>query len=314
MSFVNLLLVVMELNQLPEGYEIPPHRQKIRRTKFESPTEKLQYDADNLIALAQKVFREKGIMVSPVDLITRKDDDVDVLKREIAIRLKTVPATNEATTLGAVDALAVQAAVSAHAKPTEAYEVDPRLVALKSQYEDLSDADRTYKGKVRTWPEVARAIPNMPDFLEGLSTLTEPKPYFLNEKGQLVVGDGFAESPKATLGLNYHKSRTAQTRISYLDQEGTAVVVNGDDTEIPADAKVLSEKGLIKLDEEYRRVNKGQFEKANWTWTESGKNPSVARAASWGCAGVFFSEDFHCSGSDFLGSRGVLRVNLNFES
>lgn len=200
----------------------------------------------------------------------------------------------------------------AYENPLEAQEMDPRLYVLKEQYNLLYENDRTYNGKVRTWAEVTKAIPDMPDFLEGVATLTEAKVCFLNEKGQLVIGDGCAEPPKATLELDYHKSRTAQTRISYLDNEGNLVVVNGDDTEIPADAKVLSEKGLPRLDEEYRRVNKGQFEKKNWVWTENGRGASVALSAVWDEDWVCSLERDSCHECNYLGSRGVLRVNLNF--
>lgn len=196
-----------------------------------------------------------------------------------------------------------EAEVSAYANPLE----DPRLAIFKAQYDLLSVKDRTCKGKVRTWPEVAKAIPNMPDFLAGLSTLTKAQPYFLNEKGQLVVGDGCAEPSRLTFGLNYHESRSAQTRISYLDDEGELVVVTGDDIKIPSDAKILSEKGLVTR-EEYNRVNKGQFDKANWIWIESGKNPSVASDACRGGGGANSSERIDTR------SRGVLRVNLNFGS
>lgn len=80
----------MEFNKLPEGYEGPQKR----RTEFKSPEEKQGYDADNLIALAQKISREKGIAVSPASLITRYDD-VAALSKAIAIRLKAKPAADE---------------------------------------------------------------------------------------------------------------------------------------------------------------------------------------------------------------------------
>lgn len=192
--------------------------------------------------------------------------------------------------------------------------VDFRITAFKGQYEALSGADRTYNGEVRSWQEVLNAIPNMPDFLTGVESLEQAQVYFLNEQGQLLVGDGCAEPLEKTLGWNYHKSRTEATRISYVDSEGKIVVVDDDDTEIPSEAEVISERGLITL-KECGRVNKGQFEKAKYIWTESGKTPSRARFACWGYVSVFWRANrYSGAGNDDRGSRRVLKVNLNFES
>lgn len=85
----------MALNQLPEDYDEANLGPQKRRTEFESEEAKLAYDADNLIALAQKISREKGIAVSPESLITRADDDVNALRRAIAIQLKAKPKAKE---------------------------------------------------------------------------------------------------------------------------------------------------------------------------------------------------------------------------
>lgn len=87
----------MEFNKLEKGIvrtdgSNPYAGDKMRRTQFESEAEKLAYDADNLIVLAQKISKEKGIAVSPESLISRDDDDVAALRKTIAIRLKTAPA------------------------------------------------------------------------------------------------------------------------------------------------------------------------------------------------------------------------------
>lgn len=199
--------------------------------------------------------------------------------------------------------------------PVEVQETDPRLTALKVQYEAFSEVDRTYKGKIRSWEEVLNAVPNMPDFLAGMNSLEDAQVYFLNEEGQLVLGDGCAEPPGETLGWNYHKSRTEATRISYIDGGGKIVVVDDDDIEIPSETQVISQRGLITL-EEYQRVNKGQFEKVKIIWTESGKNPSVARSAGWNRDDVLWSANGspNYENDDNSGSRRVLRVDLNFES
>jgi hypothetical protein len=211
-----------------------------------------------------------------------------------------------------VEDTATQAIVGEErAKVSEVYE-NPRLVPLKEQYEALSEEDRTHDGKIRSWQEVVNAIPNMPDFLAGVESLEQAQVYFLNEEGQLVLGDGCAEPLEETLGWNYHKSRTEATRISYIDNEGNVVVVDDDDTKIPS-AQVISERGLITL-EEYLRVNKGQFEKDRVIWVESGKNPSRARAADWRNVAVAWRDNNYPNyGDAYRGSRRVLRVNLNFE-
>ncbi len=198
-------------------------------------------------------------------------------------------------------------------EPIETQETDPRLASLKEQYEALSGADRTHDGKIQSWQEVLSAITNIPDFLAGVESLEQAQVYFLNEEGQLVLGDGCAESLEKTQGRNYHKSRTEATRISYIDSEKKVVVVDDDDTEIPSEAQVISQRGLITL-EEYQRVNKGQFEKEKYIWTESGKNPSVARYSDWNSDDVLWVDNFPDRGDGGRGSRRVLRVNLNFES
>ncbi len=185
-----------------------------------------------------------------------------------------------------------------HEESTKAQETDPRLTALQRQYEALSEADRIHDGKILSWQEVLSAIQDMPDFLAGVESLEQAQVYFLNEEGQLVLGDGCAEPLEETLGWGYNKSRTEATRIFYIDSEGKVVVVDDDDTEIPSDeAQVISQRGLITIDE-YQRINKGQFERTQYIWPENGKNnpPTFQFKA------------------DNRGSRCVLRVNLNFGS
>ena len=195
----------------------------------------------------------------------------------------------------------------------EAQESDPRLTALQGQYDALSGADRTYGGKIRSFDEVLKAVPNVDNLLAEMATLEDGICYFLSEEGELILGDGCAEPLEKTLGWNYHKSRSEAVRVSYVDDQGKVVTVEGDDTEIPEEAKIVSERGLITL-EEYRRVNKGQFEKDKIIWTESGKNPSVARYACWDDGGVGSDGNLPYGESGYRGSRRVLRVTLNFES
>lgn len=216
-----------------------------------------------------------------------------------------VPGLAAAVNKGLVDA----------AKPTtEVINENPLLAAFQEQYEALSEADRTYNGKIKNWEEVRAAIPDMADFLVGVESLEQAQIYFLNEEGQLAIGNGCAEPPDQT--LNYHQSRYNATRISYIDSNGKVVIVDGDDTEIPSEAQVLSVRGLLTI-EEYKRVNRGQFEKPRdfVTWIESGENPSAVRAACWRNNRVNWSHRYGPGSMvDGRGSRRVLRVNLNFES
>ena len=170
---------------------------------------------------------------------------------------------------------------------SEAQDEDPRLAALKTQYEGLSQADRTCSKGVMAWKQVVAAIPDMNEFLAGVESLSEPEVYWLDKDGQLVIGDGCAEPAEETLGLDYNQSRTAATKVK--------------------------NRGLITLDE-YKRKNKGQFEAKKWIWVESGENPSVARLAYWAVGYVYSYGNNANFLFDVLGSRRVLRVKLNLES
>lgn len=77
-----------EFNQPPEGFE---GKQK-RRTEFASIEEKLQYDAKNLIAMARAKYGRDNVTVrDALDLASRKDDDIEALRKVIAIETKTKP-------------------------------------------------------------------------------------------------------------------------------------------------------------------------------------------------------------------------------
>lgn len=63
--------------------------QERRKADFSTPEEKLDYDANNLIKIAQKVLgRDKVSVRDVVDLAMRKDDNIDILKRVIAGKLR----------------------------------------------------------------------------------------------------------------------------------------------------------------------------------------------------------------------------------
>jgi len=198
---------------------------------------------------------------------------------------------------GTAEVLALTASVNAKAESAsgvgksegqaEITAEDPRLASLRIKYEALSDADRTYKGKVLSWEEVIKAIPKVSQMLEGADSLQDVEPYWINEEGQLVLGDGCAEPAEETLDLSYKQSRT--------------------------NAREVADRGLITL-EEYERKNKGQFEKDKRIWVESGENPQVAKCAGWRNGKVSPSGYGAIGHSRRLGSRRVLRVNLTLES
>lgn len=197
--------------------------------------------------------------------------------------------------------------------PLKAVETDPRLTPLRAQFEALDAKYRTFGGKVRSFGEVLKAVPNVNNLLTETAKLEQGIVYFLSDKGELVLGDGCPEPLKETLGGNYHKSRSEATRVSYIDDKGEISTIEGDDTALPEGAKIVSERGLLTLDE-YKRVNRGQFEKQKVIWTESGKNPSVARRACWYDDAVRWFDHASNFEGDRRGSRRVLRVKLNFES
>lgn len=170
-------------------------------------------------------------------------------------------------------------------------------VRLPLELERLSLEEKTVNGKIRTAKEILDAIPGWEDFQYMLKGMKEPTFFEINKKGQLVMMDGCAEA--YGLGDDYEAAKKRQTRI----------VKQGN--------KILMEKGLPTW-EEYQRMNKGQFERETNTWVEDGTitDISYARHAYWDddrkCVGsdVFYSNYY----SDNFGSRGVLRVNLDFKS
>jgi len=186
--------------------------------------------------------------------------------------------------------------------------------------------DRTCKGKVRTGLDVVKAIPNIEAFLVELATLKDGEFWELNEAGQLVMGDGCTEPARDTFGpdgegLDYDQSRSRATRVCTLNEAGQPVVIEGDDTQIPLGVNVISGRGLATL-QEYKRKNTGQFEPEKFygvqqfTWIEIGKNPSYTLYACSKIEYSFIHSDRFLPGykGHLLGSRRVLRVNLNFDS
>lgn len=310
-------------NALPEGFE----GEQKRRTEFDSAEEKLAYDADGLIALAKKTYSKKIVTVNEAfDLRSRQDDNPENLRRAIAMKLKN----------------------------PEQVKIDERLTALVVEpINALPEAQRIVNGEVRSGEKVARAIPDVAAFLDEVNLQKQDGVlldfFELNESGQLVMKDDCEEA--YGLGENALQARMRQTRVVYKEDGQTKVmtgeeyfnVTEKDGEDRPLNMRlseaakkidlqsILMARGLptLKWDgnkhvEEYARMNTGQLERSKITWTDDetlvkddgSPDFSRARHACW----VAVNESvrsFVCNSrnrADDLGSRGVLRVNLDFES
>lgn len=173
-------------------------------------------------------------------------------------------------------------------KYTQAY-----IDSFADWIDELDREKRTVQGKVRTGEEIINAIPNQKIFLHFLNGMKDPTFFEINDKGQLVMMDGCKEA--YGLGEDFETAKKRQTHIHYSGN------------------KLLMEKGLPTW-EEYQRMNTGQFENDTFAWLMTGD--SICEYAKWNCfcGTVYHSTnhpDHHMSN---LGSRGVLRVNLDFKS
>lgn len=306
-------------NALPEDKTIYDGEQR-RETKFDSNEELLAFDAKGLIAKAKKEYKRKIVTVADAfDLRSRKNDhNPEDLRRAIAIEIKN----------------------------PEHSEIDERLKSLVVEpINALPEAARTVKGKVRSGEEIARAIPDVEAFLEAMSLRKEGKFFELNETGQLVMVDGCPEA--YGLGEDFPTAKMRQACVWYLDEQGVTQSLQGEElyTVKEVDGKEFGVRGKIQVLElteaaktlvptmvsglpnlkwdgerhtgEYARMNIGQLERAKITWTEDDSlDGSRARFAVWADDGGGVCSDVDRSGDRLgaLGSRGVLRVNLNFES
>jgi hypothetical protein len=303
-------------NALPEGFE----GEKRRKTEFGSAEEKSGYDADGLIALAKKTYSKKIVTANEAfDLRSREDDNPEDLRRAVAMKLKN----------------------------PEFVEIDERLQSLVVEpINALSEAQRTVKGRLRSGEEIARAIPDVATFLNEVDLQKQDGVlldfFELNEEGQLVMKDNCPEA--YGLGENALQARMRQTRIVYKE-DGQTKVITGEEyfnvtkqdeesrpleMELSEAAKkidprlILMARGLptLKWDGskhigEYVRMNTGQLERSKITWTDDDSlDASRARYAYWSDDyGIVYSGAYNSRNQRAnLGSRGVLRVNLNFES
>ncbi len=222
--------------------------------------------------------------------------------------------------------------------PEQQEALDERLQTLVvAAIDALPEHQRRVRGKVRTGEEIARAIPDVAAFLNEVDAMKEGIFFELNEDGQLVMRDGCAEA--YGLEEDFPTAKKRQTRVVYRGTDGVAQViegneyftVDGDGALILSDAaksidpdSILMVRGLPTLNwdgskhrGEYARMNTGQLERKTYSWTDDETlDPSRARYACWlhnlRYVDSLVNDSYNQNG--YLGSRGVLRVNLNLES
>lgn len=252
-----------------------------------------------------------------VDPSTRQDEHVDGLQRAIGIKLQK----------------------------QEVVEIDARLQSLVvAPINALPKDKRTVQGRVYSGEEIARAIPGVESFFAAMSRRKEGKFFELNGDGQLVMADGCPEA--YGLGEDFPTAKKRQTDVYYRDENGVTQFIQGDDyytvkevdgrnygvrgkirvlelseaaKKIPT-ASIIMQSGLPTLQwedgehsGEYVRMNRGQLERAKFTWTDDDSlDVSRAREAYWfgplGFMSSYVAPPY--SRDATLGSRGVLRVNL----
>ncbi len=204
---------------------------------------------------------------------------------------------------------------------------------------------RTIKGTLYTGEQIARAIPDKTAFLSEVALMEGGTFFELNKEGQLVMMEA-----KSTPVANALEARILQTRITCRREDGAIAVMTGKELfivtkrdengvplamELSEEAKqispesILMQRGLPTLQfnndkhtGEYTRM--WSVSAAIWTEDES-LDIAQARYASWVKYGGTIVSDvsnacdrnkIHISMWEVgtAESRGVLRVNLDFES
>lgn len=147
----------MELNQFPDGYDETNLGPQKRQTEFKSEEEKLQGDARNLINLARSKYGKENITVrDALDLSSRKDDDVEALRRAIAIEIKNKPNTE------------LHTVVEAEASSTELSPEQMWLNDLKTRFNALSQLHVDIE-----WADVEKSLRANPEDMRKLQALDE---------------------------------------------------------------------------------------------------------------------------------------------
>ncbi|PIQ79353.1 hypothetical protein COV81_02420 [Candidatus Peregrinibacteria bacterium CG11_big_fil_rev_8_21_14_0_20_41_10] len=295
------------------------------------------------VALGQVVLSKGEVGVSKLLHARRREVLASVLRLLAAAGIQGTFSLPEAENASVVD---VEIAQSGDGLSSEKVEIDARLMSLVVEpINALSEAQRTLQGVVRSGEEIARAIPDVAAFLNAVSLRKDGEFFELNKAGQLVMADGCPEA--YGLGDDFPAAKMRQSCIWYLDEQGVTQSLQGEElyTVKEVDGKEFGARGKVQVLEltnaakkvvptmasglptlkwdgerhtgEYARMNTGQLERSRGTWIDDNSlDCSRARNAAW--LVYYGSVNSIVYGSNAragdLGSRGVLRVNLNFES
>lgn len=279
-----------------------------------------------LVVLAQNCYEMTvdvssiGKPDSPVKL--RATDDRDAMVAAVrgeAAKLAKFAVVESPEAEGDTISVAEEPVVPVSTEKPDEVEIDKRLMSLVVKpINDLPEAKRKVKGKVRSGEEIARAIPDVEAFLNEVNLQNQDGAlldfFELNGTGQLVMKD---DCPEAYgLSENALQARMRQTRIVYREEDDQTKVMTGEkcfkvtkhdkegrplEMEISEAAQKITTKSILmarglptlKWDGkehtgEYARMNKGQFEKATCTWTDDDSlAASRARGACWDDRAVF---------------------------
>lgn len=209
----------MEFNKLPQDYQ----GKQSRRTEFESLEQKLQYDADNLIALAKMIASREGILVSPESLVERYDDNVPALIKLIALKLK-----NPFREDGGKGGEGINAVPKSHFIPAEISDESKNLVLslsqeqrkqilckLKMRFEARENWDLYVETQI-TWGEVEAAMKE-DDLLcayKAEAEEHEPAIFMVDDQG-FWFGTMAKGTPKSTRNCVYDEGAAEQLAQKY---------------------------------------------------------------------------------------------------
>ncbi len=228
-----------------------------RRTGFESRQEELGHHAKSLLQLARDKYGRADVTVSDaLDLATREDDDIEGLRRAIAIEIKGEP---EAMLEGKTSTTAATSTVEL--SPEQAW-----LNAFKTRFDALPDLHKGIE-----WSEVEKSLQADPESMGKLQ--------LLDEKGHEM--NVFRAKNDGEIQF-----RTAQTDVTKIAPEHRTIMydkkaqtdyprygVNGNAEDIAASMGVeLADKELY----EQFRVKNG------WVWLKTDAATRKAGAAFYG--------------------------------
>ena len=206
----------------------------------------------------------------------RQGDDPEAIKREIEEIIQNITIVRT----GPKRAYETFEQKGVYKEQTE------KLNTLGIEFDALDEKDREHKGCIFEWSDIVEAIPNIPDFLAGVDSLTDARIFFLNKEGRLVMGDNFINLSEEMKNLTYFQARHNAARVSYVEDD-KIIVAHGNNIVLPEGIKILSKTGLISKEDAIRvadSVFESQpefdcvgfdFESTHtvFFWTEAGKIP-----------------------------------------